>query len=101
MQKARLSSHLGKRRKPTGLASQKVLLSVSCGTLPWGKGLNCPTLYPFDKKVHLSEYLSLTNGTYLVTQAIGLYLQNNNFARASCFFVHFLTVVARLQSESA
>ena len=28
-------------------------------------------------------------------------LQNNNFARASRFFVHFLAVVARLQRESA
>ena len=30
----------------------------------------------------------------------GLDKQNNNFARASRFFVHFLTVVARLQRES-
>ena len=27
--------------------------------------------------------------------------ENNNFARASRFFVHFFAVVARLQSESA
>ena len=27
--------------------------------------------------------------------------QNNNFARASRFFAHFLAVVARLQRESA
>ena len=27
--------------------------------------------------------------------------QNNNFARASRFFVHFFAVVARLQRESA
>ena len=33
--------------------------------------------------------------------AIGLDWQNNNFARASRFFVHFLAVVARLQRESA
>ena len=32
---------------------------------------------------------------------IGLDWQNNNFARASRFFVHFLAVVARLQRESA
>ena len=25
--------------------------------------------------------------------------QNNNFARASCFFVHFFTVAARLQRK--
>ena len=30
-------------------------------------------------------------------KAIGLDWQNNNFARASRFFVHFLAVVARLQ----
>ena len=34
-------------------------------------------------------------------KAMGLDWQNNNFARASRFFVYFLTVVARLQSESA
>ena len=32
---------------------------------------------------------------------IGLDWQNNNFARASRFFVHFLAVVARLRRESA
>ena len=31
---------------------------------------------------------------------IGLDWQNNNFARASRFFVHFLAVVERLQRES-
>ena len=34
-------------------------------------------------------------------KAIGLDWQNNNFARASCFFVHFSTVIARLQRETA
>ena len=34
-------------------------------------------------------------------KAIGLDKQNNNFARASRFFVHFSTVIARLQSETA
>ena len=34
-------------------------------------------------------------------KAMGLDWQNNNFARASRFFVYFLSVVARLQSESA
>ena len=33
-------------------------------------------------------------------KAIGLYWQNNNFARASRFFVHFLAVVARLRHET-
>ena len=31
----------------------------------------------------------------------GLDWQNNNFARASRFFVHFFNVAARLQRESA
>ena len=34
-------------------------------------------------------------------KAIGLDWQNNNFERASRFFVHFLTVAARLQRDSA
>ena len=34
-------------------------------------------------------------------KAMGLDWQNNNFARASRFFVYFLAVVVRLQSESA
>ena len=34
-------------------------------------------------------------------EAIGLDWQNNNFARASRFFVHFFAVIARLQRESA
>ena len=34
-------------------------------------------------------------------KAIGLDWQNNNFARASRFFVHFFAVSARLQRESA
>ena len=34
-------------------------------------------------------------------EAIGLDKQNNNFARASRFFVHFSAVVARLQRETA
>ena len=33
-------------------------------------------------------------------KAIGLLWQNNNFARASRFFVHFLAVVARLRHET-
>ena len=32
---------------------------------------------------------------------IGLDWQNNNFSCASCFFLHFLALVARLQHESA
>lgn len=48
--KASLSSHLRKRRKPIGLASQNVLWSVSCKKLPRGKGLNGPTRYTFWQK---------------------------------------------------
>ena len=32
--------------------------------------------------------------TRTTKKAIGLYKQNNNFARASRLFVHFLTVIA-------
>jgi len=41
------------------------------------------------------------NGNENGKKAIGLDWQNNNFACASCFFVHFVTVAARLQRESA
>ena len=34
-------------------------------------------------------------------KTIGLYEQNNNFARASRFFVHFLAVVASLRLSRA
>ena len=34
-------------------------------------------------------------------KAKGLDKENNNFARASRFFVHFLAVVARLRHETA
>ena len=34
-------------------------------------------------------------------KAIGLDWQNNNFACASRFFVHFFAITARLQSENA
>ena len=40
-------------------------------------------------------------GNKNVKKAIGLDKQNNNFARASRFFVHFSAVVARLQRETA
>ena len=41
--------------------------------------------------------------TRMAKKAIGLHVdwQNNNFARASCFFVHFFAVVARLQCETS
>ena len=34
-------------------------------------------------------------------KAIGLDYENNNFARASRFFVHFLAIVARLRHETS
>ena len=41
------------------------------------------------------------NGNENGNKAIALDWQNNNFARASRFFVHFFAVVARPQRESA
>ena len=40
-------------------------------------------------------------GTENGKKAIGLNWQNNNFARASCFCVHFFAATARLQRETA
>ena len=36
-----------------------------------------------------------------VKKAMGLDLQNNNFAQASRFFLHFFAVTARLRRENA
>ena len=44
---------------------------------------------------------SSSNKTKNGKNPIGLEWQNNNFARKSSFFVHFLAVVVRLQRESA
>ena len=41
------------------------------------------------------------DGNEYSKKAINLDKQNNNFARASRFFVHFSAVVARLQRETA
>ena len=41
------------------------------------------------------------DGNQDVKKAKGLDWQNNNFARASCFFVHFFTVLARQRRENA
>ena len=54
----------------------------------------------------LSLYIrSLSNddvdGNENSKKAIGLDWQNNNFARASRFFVHFFAVSARLRRETA
>ena len=37
------------------------------------------------------------DGNEDVKKAVGLDWQNSNFARASCFFVHFFTVLTRLR----
>ena len=42
---------------------------------------------------------ALSNSAQDVKKAIGT--QDNNFARASRFFVHFFTVLARLRRENA
>ena len=49
----------------------------------------------------MSGSLSKDDGDGNENGKIGLDKQNNNFARASCFIVHFVTVAARLQRESA
>ena len=41
------------------------------------------------------------DGSEDVKKAIGLDKQNNKFARASRFFVHFFTVLAQLRRENA
>ena len=42
-----------------------------------------------------------SNGNENGKKAIGLRYQNNDFALASCFFVHFLAVIVRLQHETS
>ena len=37
----------------------------------------------------------------VVKKGIVLDWQNNNLAHASCFFVHFFAIIARLQHENA
>ena len=44
--------------------------------------------------------LSNNDGNEKGRKPIGLLWQNNNFARASRFFVHFLAVTARLRREN-
>ena len=41
------------------------------------------------------------DGNQDVKKEIGLYWQNNNFARASRFLVHFFTVLTLLRRENA
>ena len=41
------------------------------------------------------------DGNEDVKKSIGLDWQNNDSARASCFFVHFFTVLARLRRANA
>ena len=49
----------------------------------------------------IREFTQRRRRRHLELQKIGLDKQNNNFARASRFFVHFSAVVARLQRETA
>ena len=55
-------------------------------------------------KIAINIIRSLSNddgdGNENEKKAIGLDWQNNNFARASLFFVHFFVVAVRLQRES-
>ena len=44
--------------------------------------------------------LSEGDGNENGNKPVGLDWENNTFARASCFFVHFLAVVVRLQREN-
>ena len=41
------------------------------------------------------------DGNEDVKKAIGLFMQNNNFARVTRFFEHFFTVLARPRRENA
>ena len=51
--------------------------------------------------VSLSDTLQGSLGNYEGKKAVGLDWQNNNFARASRFFVHFFALVARLRRETS
>ena len=58
------------------------------------------TSYYHDSKISGSQQ----QGVFAMTKAnskinVGLDRQNNNFASALCFFVHFLAVVVRLRHE--
>ena len=59
----------------------------------------------YDSKISGSQQLGALamtsgDGNENGKKAIGLGWQNNNFARASRFCVHFLAVVARLRDET-
>ena len=43
----------------------------------------------------------MATATRTAKNPVGLDWQNNNFARTSSFFVHFVAVIIRLQCESA
>ena len=43
----------------------------------------------------------MATATRTAKNPVGLDRQNNNFARTSSFFVHFVAVIIRLQCESA
>ena len=64
------------------------------------------TLCNHDSKISGSQQLgalatTTATATKTAKKAIGLDWQNNNFARASRFFVRFLAVVERLRDETS
>ena len=64
----------------------------------FNSGVISSQLHP---REYLGVYATTTTATRTAKKAMDLDKQNNNFARASRFFVHFSAVVARLQRETA
>ena len=66
-------------------------LETMCNARAWHRGCNISELKQRRQRRQRERQKK---------KAIGLDWQNNGFARASRFFVHFLAVVAQLQGES-
>ena len=64
-------------------------------TLPWYEHFWMTTIY---RELKQRRWRRQRKGKKVL---IGLDWQNNNFARASRFFAHFLAVVARLRHETS
>ena len=64
------------------------ILAKNCSAVTTDRGSEIATLRSDD-------------GNEKVKEAIGFEKQNNNFARAAHFFVHFSAVTARLRDENA
>ena len=62
---------------------------------------NCFITHCLEENREFKQRRRRSNGNENGKKAIGLDKQNKNFARASRFFAHFSSVVARLQSEPA